>query len=288
MKHTLKIAFDRATESVVCSNAGECAIDSATRGGIGLAGQYTKARRRVFGDRDPLDSWILARNVGRLCNCGIIPVDDRQQAHACGPSKHDNHSYPGWWTVTDRLVEAADLSTDNEFLLWCFRAIDGFWYLALEQAQGPEAANRFNEEIWDRLSHVMGKEIVKRFRITETGLEGFEKALRLFPWFRRTECELFTESNAKVLVVTQCPQQAARVKRGLPEYHCKEMHMRAFKSFAQAIDPSLRVECRHAPPDPIPMTDSVRGASRRGNMPTDVRSREFAVVTDEQGETEHS
>ena len=154
--------------------------------------------------------------------------------------------------MKNQADQYTELRTDIDFLLWCFRAIDGFWYLAIEEEQGPDAANRFNEDIWARLSGLMAREIVKRFQINDKGLEGFEKAIQLFPWFRQTGCEIIDGVNEKALVVTECPQQVARIKRGLPEYDCKEMHRRAFTSFAKAIDPNIKIVCRHAPPDPHP------------------------------------
>ena len=151
-----------------------------------------------------------------------------------------------------REMDREMLLTYLEFLLTEHRVVDAFWFLTVEENHGRPVAEKINEEVWARVVPMSIRDLKSSFHIDEKGLPALERALRLFPWttigghqVTRTESEL-------ILTTPRCPPQIARVKRGLGEYGCKEMHQRVFANTAKEIDPRIRVDCDFAPPDAHP------------------------------------
>ncbi|MFP4325157.1 MAG: DUF6125 family protein [Desulfonatronovibrio sp.] len=138
-------------------------------------------------------------------------------------------------------------------LLWQLRLTDAFWFIYTEKRFGLAAAEELNAETWSKVGKLAAREIRERFKITQTGLDGFLEAFNLFCWTMMVDYQVERISHNQLLLsVASCPAQEGRKKHGLGEYKCKDMHHKEFSGFAGEIDPRIKVDCVFAPPDSHP------------------------------------
>jgi hypothetical protein len=149
-------------------------------------------------------------------------------------------------------LEEGDLREYVQFLLWHYRVMDAFWYIAVSEEFDEATADRLNERVWGKIPAMAARDLMRRFNIQARGLDGFVQALSYWPWQILVGYQVQQTPDEVIITVPSCPTQEARLRRGLREYSCKAMHRAEFISFAREIDPRIQTECIFAPPDPHP------------------------------------
>ena len=133
-------------------------------------------------------------------------------------------------------------------------AHDGLWFLAAEAEGGMEVAIRLDAQAWERFTVIEAERIMRRHGIARGGgLDALEQALeyRLYAYLNVQET-LRVDERRLVFRMRECRVQAARKRKGLPDFPCKPVGLVEYAGFAQAIDPRIRTRCLACPPDPHP------------------------------------
>ncbi len=133
-------------------------------------------------------------------------------------------------------------------------ANDGVWFQAVERTHGMDTAKRCNDTCWTRFSPYEAFRIKKLLGLPESpGLEGLKAALgyRLYARINKQTIE-DVDDKSFIFRMVDCRVQAARKRKGLPDYPCKSAGLVEYPFFARAIDPRIQTECVGCPPDAHP------------------------------------
>lgn len=133
-------------------------------------------------------------------------------------------------------------------------AHDGLWFQAVEKEYGMAAAVKMDVAVWAKFT-VIEAERIKRFQeLPENGgltALATAVALRLFSFINRQET-VFPAAGRMVFCLNECRVQAARRRKNLPDFPCKEVGVVEYGGFARTIDSRIETRCLVCPPDEHP------------------------------------
>jgi hypothetical protein len=130
-------------------------------------------------------------------------------------------------------------------------AMDGLWFLAVEAGCGLAAAIEIDRKVWRDFSRIEAERIKTRLSLPENGgLEALETALRYRLHSLLNDFRIEREgSDTLCYFMVTCRTQAARERKGLPLFPCREIGIVEYSVFAKAIDTRISTECIACPPD---------------------------------------
>ncbi len=146
----------------------------------------------------------------------------------------------------EELLRALEMFAKN----WL--AHDGCWFLAAEERFGMEVAIELDAASWKRFAAVEARRIMTTFDIpTGGGLPALEKALSLrsYSLINEQRFEWSDDRQRLRFVMDVCRVQETRRNKGLADFPCKSVGIIEFETFARTVDPRIRTECLHCPPD---------------------------------------
>jgi hypothetical protein len=132
-------------------------------------------------------------------------------------------------------------------------AVDGFYYLFIEEKYGTEAATEIDRKVWEVMGKIEARKIKQLFQIKKNDIPSLMKALSYSGWSMDLEDkEIIIEKDKAILRNVKCRVQNTRLKKGLTEFGCKPVRFGFLKSFAYEFNPNIDVKCNVCPPDKHP------------------------------------
>lgn len=133
-------------------------------------------------------------------------------------------------------------------------ANDGVWFQQIESMYGMDTAKRINDTCWTHFSPYEAKRIKVILGLGEDpGLEGLKAALGLRSYALVNRQSIHPDGeHSFIFQMNDCRVQAARKRRGLPDYPCASVGNVEYPYFASAIDRRIATECVGCPPGDHP------------------------------------
>lgn len=132
-------------------------------------------------------------------------------------------------------------------------AVDGLYYLGIEEKWGTEAATEIDRKVWEIMGKIEARKLKDFLQIKNNDIPSMIKALQHSGWALDLEDkEIIIENERAIVRNVKCRVQNTRLKKGLEEFGCKPVRWGFLKSFAKEFNPDIEVKCIVCPPDQHP------------------------------------
>ena len=142
----------------------------------------------------------------------------------------------------------ADLTFMHLRNMW---AVDGLYYLGIEERFGTEAATEIDAFVWKIMGKIEARRLQKLLGLGRD-MESMIKGLKYSGWTMDLDDKEWDEVEDGVLLRTiRCRVQLTRLKDGLEVFPCKVVRWGFLKAFAREFDENIEVICNQCPPDTL-------------------------------------
>ncbi len=133
-------------------------------------------------------------------------------------------------------------------------AVDGYWFMAVEEKDGHRAAYDMDCAVWEKAAPYEARKVARALGIDPTeGIAALLEVIKFCPTWYALGTEVSLEApNRGLLTVRGCSVQKHRANKGLEEFACKEIGVLITNAYGKALNPQVKVTCKVCPPDPRP------------------------------------
>jgi len=129
-------------------------------------------------------------------------------------------------------------------------AVDGLYYLGIEENFGTEAATKIDRKVWEVMGKIEARKLKKLLEIDGDDVASMIWTLQHSGWALDLEDkEIIVEKDKAILRNVKCRVQNTRLKKGLSEFGCKPVRFGFLRAFAKEFNPDIEVKCNVCPPD---------------------------------------
>jgi len=133
-------------------------------------------------------------------------------------------------------------------------AVDGLYFLGIEEQFGTKAATEIDRKVWEVMGKIEARRLKELLGLSGSDIPSMIKALRFSGWALDLEDkEIVVEKEKAIVRNIKCRVQNTRTAKGLDEFPCKKVRWGFLKSFAQEFNPDIIVDCNVCPPDEHPI-----------------------------------
>ncbi|MBU6996405.1 MAG: hypothetical protein HXS41_07395 [Theionarchaea archaeon] len=144
----------------------------------------------------------------------------------------------------DKLIEIMMFNNRN---IW---RVDGLYFLGIENRFGTEAAAEIDAEVWNIMGTLEAKALKGILNMKDFSVTTLMNALHHTSWALDQHEKIITvENGIGILKILNCRTQLTRLKKGFPEFPCKQVRFSYLSNFAREINPHIMCNCIKCPPD---------------------------------------